>query len=60
MIYVSLLVHYLSAQKAEFPHLALEILEEFEFNRSARGGATVVGQGHSQMAFWRGDAVIRE
>ena len=51
MIYVSLLVHYLSAQKAEFPHLALEILEEgFEFNRSARGGATVIGQGHSQTA----------
>ena len=46
---------------AEFPHLALVTLEEgFELDRSARGGATVVGQGHSQVAIWRADAVIRE
>jgi len=60
--YISLLVHYLCAQRAEFPHLALLILEEgLEFNRSARGGATVVGQGHYQAGVtWLSDAVIRE
>jgi len=60
-LYISLLVHYLCAQKAEFPHLALvTLVEGLEFDRSARGGATVVGQGYSQVAIWRGDAVIRE
>jgi len=60
-LYISLLVHYLFAQRAEFPHLALPTLVELEVNRSARGGATVVGQGHYQLGVtWLGDAVIRE
>ena len=60
-LYISLLVHYLCAQKADFPHLALVIVHGgVEFNRSARGGATVVGQGYSQTALWQEDSVVRE
>ena len=60
-IHILLLVRYLRAQIAEFPHLALVTLEVgVELNRSARGKATTVGQAYAQVAIEREDAVIQE